>query len=90
MDFKSAYRYADFQFSSRYSGTERIEIAFENKKHATQFIAAALAHDNNSPGRTYNDIIVRMILPYDNQLKHPDLNALYGYWVWAKESARVI
>jgi hypothetical protein len=90
MDFRWTNKQGDFQFSSLYSGREQISMPVSIKGHPVELSINAIANKKSDSKEGFFDcIMVYMTIGYDNQLSNPDYNVVYGYWVKAKESARI-
>jgi hypothetical protein len=90
MGYRWTYKQDDFQLSKFYSGKELIIMRNSLDAHPLELEMIAYAKRISDSGNSPDYILINMTADGDTLFTTPNYNVVYGYWVRAKESARII
>jgi hypothetical protein len=90
LNYRWSHRQGDFNFSPLYSGKEFIEIPIIKNGCPEELFIGSYAKKNVGTATFFDNITIEMHIYEDYQHKNPNFNVVYGYWVRAKNSARLI
>ncbi|MDR1039742.1 MAG: hypothetical protein LBR80_06145 [Deltaproteobacteria bacterium] len=91
MDYRWTIKKGDFQFSPLFSGKEFIDyMPISKKGYSENFKMWGYAKRKSDTIGFSDYIIMKMEILGDAQMINKDINTIYGYWVRAKESARIM